>query len=109
VIREKMLVKHDGKKEATIIDDCKTLGLYRTYSKQDLLMIEKIKEDNATSKNFDIDVLWARFGNQTVFSVFETNLDIVESLKLSIELLEIQKQAKNDEFSENEIRLAGIL
>ena len=33
VIREQMLVKHDGKKEATIIDDCKTLGLYRTYSK----------------------------------------------------------------------------
>ena len=54
-------------------------------------MIEKIKEDNATSANFDIDVLWARFGKQTIFSVFEQSLDIVESLKLSIELLEIQK------------------
>ncbi len=72
-------------------------------------MIDKIKEDNSTSGNFDIDVLWARFGTQTIFSVFGDVLDIVESLKGSIELLEIQKQAKNDQFGENEVRLAGIL
>ena len=51
------------------IEDSQVLGLYRTYSTYDLTMVKKMMKSGSVGKFFDISVLWALFGQQTVFNI----------------------------------------
>lgn len=60
-------------------------------------------------KNFDLSVLWALFGQQTVPFVLKDELRLLNSIKTAIENLEIAPETNGGDFSANEVRLAHIM
>ncbi len=57
------------KARPTEINDCKVIGLYKTYSKFDIMVIQKMIVEQQAPEDFDCNILWARFGPDTIFSL----------------------------------------